>query len=304
MELIKLKESQAHFFQHLESKGKSFNTIKNYRSDLECFNHYLIEVKKNLKLESFEPKEAQVYGQYLEKKYSSSNSIRRRIQALRLFFDYLVSLNKWDHNPIKSITTSPKKLFEPIPVHYSMILKLDSALKESSLDPNFNGTIALRNRVLFHLIYGSALKVSDIALLKTKDLILHKKNPRVMIKNSQQETISVPLMPSSVPLIEKYLPYTVDDFLLFNANAFKAFSGGLSPRGVELIFKNLSRQFKTSLTARSLRLSCIYRWLMENKNESTIKEWMGVAPDYSLSHFKEIIQKSPELTFFQSLENE
>ena len=60
--------------------------------------------------------------------------------------------------------------------------------------------------------------------------------------------------------------------------------------GIEIIFKEYSEKLKIELTPRSLRQACIFNWL-KDKNEESIKEWMGVAPSYCLKQFKEHLPK-------------
>ena len=40
------KTLQQEFLSELELKGRSKNTLKNYRTDLECFNQYLLKEQK------------------------------------------------------------------------------------------------------------------------------------------------------------------------------------------------------------------------------------------------------------------
>ena len=70
--------------------------------------------------------------------------------------------------------------------------------------------------------------------------------------------------------------------LLFNANKHRILSGGLSARGIEITFEEFRKKTKIEITAKSLRQSCIYKWLNKKVPETTIKEWLGLAPSYSL----------------------
>jgi site-specific recombinase XerD len=305
MNQINLLKVQADFIQYLEKTGKSFNTLKNYQSDLQCFNKYLLTHKSNLQLKSLNSDEAQAYGEYLNSKYDSSNSIRRRLQALRLFFDFLIKNHSFPENPMKAVLSAPKIVLDPLPLAFHHLLKLDQYFKDQiEKNDDFQSLIAFRNRVIVHLIYGSGLKVSDLSTLKRSDVFLNGKNPRVMVRPLKREPYSIPLMKGSLSLFEKYLPHLIDDLFLFNANAYKIFPGGLSPRGIELMFKSIHDELKIPVTAKNLRLSCIYRWMNEGRSESTIKEWMGVAPAYSLDSYFELRQKNPEDFFFQGLSDE
>ena len=82
------------------------------------------------------------------------------------------------------------------------------------------------------------------------------------------------------------------DTLFFNANPYKILSAGLSARGHEIVFKEYSNNLKINVTPKSLRQSCIFKWLQQDHNDSLIKEWMGVAPSYSLKLYKEHINQN------------
>ena len=46
------------------------------------------------------------------------------------------------------------------------------------------------------------------------------------------------------------------------------------------------------LTPKSLRQACVFKWLQQGINDNQIKEWMGVAPSYSLKLYKEHINQN------------
>ena len=108
MNKLNLIEHQTLFLENLENTGKSFNTLKNYKTDLNIFNQFLIQKGRKLSLGEITHTEVEEYSYFLEKKYNSPNSIRRRVQALRIFFDYLISKEIFDKNPIKTIISKPK----------------------------------------------------------------------------------------------------------------------------------------------------------------------------------------------------
>src|SRR5690606_28890561 len=110
-----LLEKQTEFLDQLKVQGKSFNTVKNYKADLACFNGFLLTKQDHLKVTEFTTAQVQEYAQYLAAKYDSSNSVRRRVQALRLFFDFLQMQNIFEENPIKKMAVSPKILDIPRP---------------------------------------------------------------------------------------------------------------------------------------------------------------------------------------------
>jgi hypothetical protein len=94
------------------------------------------------------------------------------------------------------------------------------------------------------------------------------------------------------------------DELLFNANPYKILSGGLSPRGTELFFEDLRKELKTDMTAKSLRQACVFKWLNMNIPHTTMKEWLGVTPSYSLELYLEELKKDPSGKVYKDLEDD
>lgn len=309
-----LIEKQQEFLSLLKHQGKSFNTVKNYKADLACFNTFLIDKQKHLKIASFTSTQVQEYSQYLDTKYGSPNSVRRRVQALRLFFDFLLGQQLFPENPLKKMAVSPKVLDNPEPSSFSDILKVYKLLKKRVTDAE--GLLQLvheRNLVVFHLIYGAGLKVSDLAQLGSGSILKDKKGYRVMVEHPKRDPYSIPLptiFQADYLAYEKHFQELQDsqglelDELLFNANPYRILSGGLSPRGTELFFEELRRELKIDMTAKSLRQSCIFKWLNLDINHTTIKEWLGVTPSYSLELYLAELEKDPTGKVFKDLGTE
>ncbi len=301
----KMLELQQNFISQLESKGRSLNTIKNYRTDLQCFNKYLLREKKNLHLGDINVSQIELYGEYLQVKYSSDNSRRRRVQALRLFFDYLVEVKLMDSNPVRKIPTSPKFLDIPRPASLIDLKTLwQHLLTEGQSKNSMTRLLAKRNQVIILLIYSGALKVSDLHDLKREQITIpihEDEDPRVLIRPSKRDPYTVPLSQVFVPVYHDYIQelkevmksQTIEfPHVLFNANPYRILAGGLSSRGLEIIFEEWRNQLMVNLTPKSLRQACIIKWLQERLQDGLIKEWMGVAPGYSLKLYKDNLTKN------------
>ena len=288
------------FFDLLRAQGKSANTLKNYRTDLQCFNLYLIENQKSLDISKYAIEEIQEYGKYIQNRYSSDNSRRRRIQALRIFFDFLVSEGIVPGNPVRKLPTSPKFLDIPRPSSFANIKTLWSHLLEESNNPHkMTQLLARRNQVISLLIFGAGLKVSDISKLKLDHITLGD-TPRVLVTPQKRDPYTVELPNIFNTVYKNYLALLtgakeegklVFDNVLFNANPHRILSGGLSARGLEIIFEELRKKLLLEMTPKSLRQACIFKWLHAEKADNLIKQWMGVAPSYSLKLYKEHMHK-------------
>ncbi|MCK5883482.1 MAG: site-specific integrase [Bacteriovoracaceae bacterium] len=285
------------FFQLLKKKGRSENTLKNYRTDIECFNQYLFGLNPDFDIKNFNLTEMKDYGNYLQEKYTSDNSRRRRVQALRIFFDFLVGEEVVSGNPVREVPTSPKFLDIPRPTPFIEVKALWTHLliktKEKS---ELEKLTLLRNQLVILFIYGAGLKVSDLANLRREHIFIDKLGPRVMISHPKRDPYTIPLPPIFEEIYKNYTPLLESkkketlllfNHVLFNANPHKILSGGLSPRGLELVLEDLRKKLKISLTPKSLRQACIFKWMTQSKAEGLIKEWLGVAPSYSLKGYRE-----------------
>ncbi len=220
--------------------------------------------------------------------------------------------NLFPDNPLKQMAVSPKVLDNPNPTTYSEVLKTYQLLaKRVHSTEGLQQLVNLRNLVIFHLIYGAGLKVSDLAKLQKGNILKDGKSFRVMVDHPKRDPYSIPLPPV---FTQDFLPYRslyqtslkiagleIEE-LLFNANPYKILSGGLSPRGIELFFEDIRKELKIEITAKSLRQSCIFKWLNLNVNHATLKEWLGVTPNYSLELYLEEWKKDPAKLVFQDLE--
>ncbi len=310
---INLIEKQQEFLKLLQMQGKSFNTVKNYKADLRCFNLFLTDKQQQLKIRAFTSSQVQEYSQYLDQKYDSPNSVRRRVQALRLFFDFLLSQNLFSENPLKKMAVSPKVLDNPEPTPFPEVLKTYLLLKKKVQNSEgLTQIVNSRNLIIFHLIYGGGLKVSDIAKLHFSSILKDQKGFRVMVEHPKRDPYSVPLPQSFNNDFQFYKTHYLQflkkeeleiEELLFNANPYKILAGGLSPRGTELFFEDLRKDVKSDMTAKSLRQSCIFKWLNQNINHTTMKEWLGVTPSYSLELYLEELKKNPSGKVFKDVQD-
>lgn len=160
--------------------GKSYNTIRSYRNDLNQFLKYLIE---NENIDNFN--EVQIihlrsYIKYLSYQYKSSKrTINRKISALRSFFDYLVE-NKIVEENIAVYINTPK--FEnKLP---SFLLKEDMEKIRDVIDTNT--FIGLRDRAMIEMLYSSGLRSFELLELSEYMIDFQNRELRVIGKGDKE----------------------------------------------------------------------------------------------------------------------
>ena len=186
---IQFVKFQQQFLKEIKKQKKSINTINSYRTDFGTFSEFT--KKKNLrsKICFFTLTNAKTYSYYLDEKYNSSNSRRKKIQSIRIFYDYLVEQKIIKENPFKALATSPKILNTPSPTTVRDMEKLwkEFSKEEKSKSPRTSIT-AKRDKCVFLLIIGCNLRPYEVSKLKQSHLVLNNSNSgRVLITSNKNK---------------------------------------------------------------------------------------------------------------------
>lgn len=312
IKLTELKNWQNKFLNALQAKGKSTNSLKCYRLDFQCLDEFIIHTKWSTDSILFSDPVLREFDFFLNKKYENINSIRRKLQTFRLFFDYLIEQNLYGENPFKKIASAPKALLPPQPISFEDVLKIQFYLinQIKTAQGAFELIKARRNYLIMLITYHAGLSVSQLSQLMVSDLLQSENSLRVLVHPPKRDPYSVPLDSKILIVLKEYLndlnQYKLDhslffDQLFFNANAHKILKGGLSPRGLEDLFHKISQATETQFTPKSLRQAGIINWINGKQAESVIKQWMGVAPSYSLSPYVNFHQKNNFCLQYQNL---
>lgn len=153
--------------------GKSSNTIRSYKNDLNQLIEYLL---KNENIDSFDRVEVMTLRSYIfylnYAKKSSKRTINRKISAIRSFFDYLVSVDKLEEN--KAIYVNTPKFENKLP---SFLTKEDMAKLRTVVIAN--DLIGLRDRAIIEMLYSSGLR--SFELLDLMEAMIDFKNREVRV---------------------------------------------------------------------------------------------------------------------------
>lgn len=144
-------------------RGLSANTIAAYSGDLKSFQAYLRESGVSLWREVSHGS-ISGYIQQLGPSFSP-RSRARRLAALRTFFRFLQQAGLIEGNPA-SLVQFPK-LGPQLPraLTYAQIESLLS-------QPDSSKPLGQRDRAMFELLYGCGLRVSELAQLQLRQIVL------------------------------------------------------------------------------------------------------------------------------------
>ncbi len=176
-------------------KMVSEHTVVAYRKDLEQFISFL-DTKEITSLKLVSERIVKHYLVKLNEDGLNRSSISRKLSVLRGYFNFLLK-NGIISKDISSSIKNPK-----IKRKLPEIITLDSFLKILKLLDEENKKNK-NHKLIFELLYGCALRVSELCNLNIGDIDLDRKSIRVVGKGSK--TRVVPLGNKSLNILNEYL---------------------------------------------------------------------------------------------------
>lgn len=265
------------FFLYLRSqKNASELTIRAYQRDLR----YLIDfLRKNYPLIDWPQVNRLMLRQFLTAETErgiSSNSLIRRLAALRSFFRYLYRQKLIDSDPTRFIRAPRKEKTIP---HFFTYPEVEKFLKFAR-SIGRNDFLSLRNGAIFELIYSSGLRIEETVRLNINDVDLIGEFVRVCGKGNKVRQVPIGqvalrllndyLLARQKLLVEKKKQLTTALFL--NKNGSR-----ITQRGVRKIFQEIVKKaaIKEKVSPHSLRHSFASHLLERGCDLRSVQEMLG-----------------------------
>lgn len=160
--------------------GKSYNTIRSYKNDLNQLIQFLEENENINDFKNVEVLHLRSFIAYLSVKYKSSKrSINRKISAVRSFFDYLVSNGILEEN--KAIYVNTPKFENKLP---SFLIKEDMSILRGCI--KLDNILGLRDRAIIEMLYSSGLRSSELLELSEYMIDFDTRELRVIGKGDKE----------------------------------------------------------------------------------------------------------------------
>lgn len=224
-------------------------TIKSYKQDIELFEDYLF--RNNIDLNDVEKDDIRDFmAERLNHltyrgSYESPRSVRRRISALRKYYNFLVDKKYVTYNPFLTIVSPKKRDKLPEVLYEKQINKL---IEENSKREDF---LKSRDQALILLMYSSGLRCSEVVNLKKTDINFSSRFMRILGKGKKErivpfsEEAKIEMIDYASNLREELLKISKD----FRCPYFFLNSKGkqLTERGLEYIMKEIVKKSGLSL---------------------------------------------------------
>ncbi|HHS48746.1 MAG TPA: tyrosine recombinase XerC [Desulfurella acetivorans] len=171
------------FLSYLKSTYQSKQTIQSYFLDVS----QLIRYTKTYKVSE---NDINAYILFLSKSKKSPSTIKRKLSALSVFYDYLKKsgIYNFDFDLIARPKTS-----KPLP----KFLDIDETI---TLIENIQ---SLRDKSIMYLLYTSALRVSELVNLNIEDI--NFSNNTIFITRKGNKQMSVPTSSKTITILKEYI---------------------------------------------------------------------------------------------------
>lgn len=178
-------------------KGLSRNTVESYNFDLRKFRDFL--KLEDRELSSFSRADIIDFIERLREEDYSASSVCRFVSSVRGLCKYLLIENIIKDDPSETLQT-PRR-WERLPKSLSKSEVKSFLESSSSLEPS--DPTAIRDFVMFELLYSSGLRVSELVSLKLEDINFEAGFLRVLGKGSKERVVPVNLR--AIERIKSYM---------------------------------------------------------------------------------------------------
>lgn len=162
----------------------SAHTVSAYTHDLQQWADFATGgAPNNLQPHDVTANDLRLWIASLAKSGDAPRTIRRKIQALRAFFRYMMRYHGMTYNPAAELTLA--KTDKPLPV-YVRPNETDAILNAPLDTGDFNET---RNRLIIDMIYSTGLRCSEIQGLMDKDVDTARGELKVLGKRNKERII-------------------------------------------------------------------------------------------------------------------
>jgi integrase/recombinase XerC len=187
------------FVMHLQvERNASYETIRNYRSDLHQLARFLHRTKQEtgtIRIDTVTGDEIRAYLHSLDQQGEKASSLARKLACLRGFFQFLVREKQLHKNPTEHLR-SPK-----LPKSLPRVLTKDDAAALMEF-PTGQSPLSLRDRALLETMYSTGARVSEVVGINLCDL--SETDGIVCLRGKGRKERMVPIGDLALQAIRKY----------------------------------------------------------------------------------------------------
>lgn len=262
----------------LTGTGKSISTISSYRGDLDLFEKFLNERKRDFY--KLIPRDFDTYQTWLERQGLKMNTRRRKILSAKALVKYAVSRKKVAQSAILFVKV-PDRLerlpWIPIAEEFAHVL---SVIETRSLT-------GLRNWLVAQLLAETGLTVAELCGLRWDQI-----GDETISLDTGKHPRTLRILADTDLRLREWKLRNPGKHLFPGFNRHGITSEKMTPRGVELFFRKIAKAtgFR-ALKPKTLRHYCVVEWLRAGVAEIEIQRRLGVHPNYSFQQYRKVLEQ-------------
>ncbi len=173
----------------------SRHTLRSYERDIRQFFDFLSE-RNFTDIFSIGERVVRLYLLELSARNLKTSSVARKLSALRMFFDFLLRKGDIEKNPFKTISLPKTRKKLPSTLSAEAIEKIFKIIDES------NDNYKRETKIIFQILYGEAVRVSELCDLNVENVDFSNKVLKVFGKGAK--TRYIPLSRRLIELLKEY----------------------------------------------------------------------------------------------------
>lgn len=252
-------------------KGLARNTIESYSFDLKKFEKFLFLNNKDII--SFSKSDIVDFIENLRNEGYSVSSICRFISTIKGLCKYLLIEGITNEDPSENLQ-SPKR-WENLPKSLS-ISEIEAILGSSCSSKKTSSPSAVRDYVMFELLYSSGLRVSELISLKLEDINLEAGFIRVLGKGSKERI--VPIHARAIERLRRYVSQDRQEILKKKTSSYLFITNRGEPMTRQRFWqkiKEVGRKLQLNISPHTIRHSFATHLLEGGADLRSLQKMLG-----------------------------
>jgi len=250
-------ESIDQYRRSLKRKNCAPHTVKNYMNILTHFTSWLI-----IPFNEVTRREIGLYVDHLLKRRLKPKTITCHLQAIRLFFDFLIGEGVKMTNPVTRVSI---RLPKPLPRH----------LKDDQVDRLFTVITDPRDKAMFMLMLRCGLRVEEVARLTIEAIDFPRRRIMVIDGKGGKDRV-VYLSEDASSTLSAYLKIRSSKArYVFLVQKGPLKGTPVSVRGIQKRIEYYARKSKVNVSCHQLRHTMATQLLNADADLSTIQDLLG-----------------------------
>lgn len=277
-------ESIDQYRRSLKRKNCSSHTVKNYMNILSHFTAWL-----TTSLHEVTRREVALYVDHLLKKRLKPKTITCHLQAIRLFFDFVIDDGVEMTNPVTKVSI---RLPKPLPRH----------LKDDQVDRLFTVITDPRDKAMFMLMLRCGLRVEEVARLTVEAIDFPRRRIVVLDGKGGKDRV-VYLSEDASSTLSAYLKIRSSKArYVFLVQKGPLKGTPVSVRGIQKRIEYYARKSKVNVSCHQLRHTMATQLLNADADLSTIQDLLGHGQITTTQRYCRVANLKVQRDYYKAIE--